>query len=136
MKKEEISDNLTTRLLRQIDELPKPALIHSATGMRAGGMADVHMATRQALSADEVVACARKKGFDGNAELRLPKLCSRHVDAHPASRAVAALNVARRADKTHVRRWSSGKWSWNRAELRVGSSNQSRAASGFSHFSR
>jgi uncharacterized protein (TIGR01244 family) len=82
VKKEEISDELTTRVLKQIDELPKPVLVHCASGMRAGAMACMHMATREGMTAEEGMAEAQKIGFDCNSEPQLKEFFESYVDAH------------------------------------------------------
>jgi uncharacterized protein (TIGR01244 family) len=82
VRKEEISDELTTQVLSEIDRLPKPALIHCSKGMRAGAMAFMHMATRGGLSAEEAMAKAQEKGFDCNSEPELKQFFEHYVTAH------------------------------------------------------
>ena len=82
VRKDEISDALTTRVLSEIDALPKPALIHCASGMRAGAMAFMHMATRQGLSAEEAMGKAQSLGFDCSSEPALKQFFVHYIDAH------------------------------------------------------
>lgn len=82
VRKTEISDALATQVLTEIDNLPKPALIHCASGMRAGAMAFMHMATRQGLSAEDAMAKAQALGFDCNSEPQLKAFFEQYVDAH------------------------------------------------------
>jgi len=82
VKKEEISDELTTRVLKQIDGLPKPVLVHCASGMRAGAMAFMHLATREGLTAEEAMEKAQAVGFDCSSEPQLKKFFESYVDAH------------------------------------------------------
>ena len=62
VRKMEISDALATQVLAEIDNLPKPVLIHCASGMRAGAMAFMHMATRHGMSAEDALAKAEAGG--------------------------------------------------------------------------
>lgn len=87
VRKTEISDDLTTRVLSEIDKLPKPALIHCGTGMRAGAMAFMHMATRQGLTADKAMGQAHSLGFDCNSEPQLKQFFEHYVNAHSAKSA-------------------------------------------------
>ena len=86
VRKTEISDDLTTRVLAEIDSLPKPALIHCATGMRAGAMAFMHMATRGGLSAEQAMEQAQAMGFDCNSEPQLKQFFEHYVDAHSSAK--------------------------------------------------
>ena len=85
VRKTEISDDLTTRVLSAIDRLPKPALIHCATGMRAGAMAFMHMATRGGLSAEQAMEKAQAMGFDCNSEPQRKQFFEHYVDAHSST---------------------------------------------------
>lgn len=85
VRKTELSDDLTTRVLSEIDRLPKPALIHCATGMRAGAIAFMHMATRGGLSAEQAMEKAQAMGFDCNSEPQLKQFCAHYVEAHSSA---------------------------------------------------
>ena len=82
VKPDAISDELTTEVLKQIDELPKPALIHCASGMRAGAMAFMNLATRQGLTPEQVFERAAEAGFDCNANLQLKQFLEQYIEAH------------------------------------------------------
>ncbi len=82
VKKEEISDELTDNVLKEIDELPKPVLVHCASGMRAGAMAFMHMATREGLPAEEAMRRAQESGFDCNSEPQLKQFFEHYVETH------------------------------------------------------
>ena len=81
-RKQEINDASATRVLAAIDDLPKPALVHCGTGMRAGAMAFMHMATRQGLSADEAMARAQSLGFDCSSEPELKQFFEHYIDTY------------------------------------------------------
>ena len=82
VKKEAINDELTTRVLSQIDSLPKPALIHCASGMRAGAMTMMNVATRSGMNAKEAMDKAQSMGFDCNSEPQLKQYFEHYVDSH------------------------------------------------------
>jgi len=84
VKKDEINDDLATRVLAGIDDLPKPALIHCGTGMRAGAMAMMNVATRSGMSADAAMDKARSMGFDCDSEPQLKAFFEKYVDSHNA----------------------------------------------------
>ena len=63
VKKESINDELTTKVLAEIDNLPKPALIHCASGMRAGAMTMMNVATRTGMNARAAMAKPRRKAL-------------------------------------------------------------------------
>jgi len=82
LRKEEISDALTTRLLSEIDTLPKPVLIHCAGGMRAGAIGFMHMATRQGLSSEQAMDKAHSHGFDCSSEPELKQFFEHYIGTH------------------------------------------------------
>lgn len=82
VKPNAISEELTTEVLKQIDDLPKPALIHCASGMRAGAMAFMHLATRQGLTPEQVFSKAAEAGFDCNANPQLKQFLEHYISAH------------------------------------------------------
>jgi len=86
VRKDQISDALTTEVLAEIDRLPKPMLIHCASGMRAGAMAFMHMATRQGMTADEAMEKAQAQGFDCNSEPQLKAFFEQYVTTYPGGR--------------------------------------------------
>lgn len=78
----EINDELTTNVLKQIDELPKPTLIHCASAMRAGAMAFMNMATRQGLTAQQAFEKAEAVGFDCNAHPQMKQFFEHYVSKY------------------------------------------------------
>jgi len=82
VKPNEISDELTTEVLKQIDDLPKPALIHCASGMRAGVMAFMNVATRQGMTPEQVFEKAAEAGFDCNANPQMKQFLEHYVSTH------------------------------------------------------
>ncbi|WP_315791233.1 protein tyrosine phosphatase family protein [Fischerella sp. JS2] len=82
VKPNEISDELTTEVLEQIDQLPKPALIHCASAMRAGLMAFMNVATRQGMTPEQVFEKAAAAGFDCNANPQMKQFLEHYVSTH------------------------------------------------------
>ena len=81
VRKERISESLTTQILAEIDRLPKPALIHCASGIRAGAMVFMHLATRQGLSAEEAMNKAQSLGFDCSHEPELKQFFEHYIES-------------------------------------------------------
>lgn len=50
-------------VVNELDEVPKPALVHCGSALRAGVMVLAYMGTRQGKSAETVLEEARKAGF-------------------------------------------------------------------------
>lgn len=82
VKPSEINDELTGIVLQQIDELPKPALIHCASGMRAGAMAFMNVATRQGMTPEQVFERAHQVGFNCDANPQMKLFFEQYVAAH------------------------------------------------------
>jgi uncharacterized protein (TIGR01244 family) len=51
------------RVITQLEELPKPILVHCGSALRAGAMVLAYMGTRQGKTAEEVLEQARQAGF-------------------------------------------------------------------------
>lgn len=59
-----IDSELILQLIQDIDQLEKPTLIHCKSGMRAGLMALLYIASRQKLSADQALEMGKELGFN------------------------------------------------------------------------
>lgn len=77
-----ISDESTTEVLEQIDKLPKPALIHCGSAMRAGAMALMNVATRNGLTPEQAFAKAHEIGFDCSAYPQMKEFFAQYVATH------------------------------------------------------
>lgn len=86
VKPNAINEELTTEVLKQIDDLPKPALIHCASGMRAGAMAFMHLATRQGLTLEQVFSEADEAGFDCNANPQLKQFLEHYISVNSTNK--------------------------------------------------
>ena len=79
---ETMGDELTTSVLQEIDELPKPLLVHCASGMRAGAMTLMQFATRNGMTADEAFEVAGRIGFDCNAYPQMKQFFAHYVNTY------------------------------------------------------
>jgi uncharacterized protein (TIGR01244 family) len=84
VKVSELSEELTSEILEQIDELPKPALIHCGTAMRAGAMTLMNVATRQGMTSGQAFEKAGQIGFDCSAYPQMKEFFQNYVDKHSA----------------------------------------------------
>jgi uncharacterized protein (TIGR01244 family) len=82
VKLTEIDDELTKEVIKQIDELPKPALIHCASGMRAGLMAFIYVATRQGMTPEQIFEQAAAAGFDCSANPQMKQFLEHYVSTY------------------------------------------------------
>jgi uncharacterized protein (TIGR01244 family) len=82
VKVEELTDELTTQILQQIDQLPKPALIHCGVSMRAGAMALMNVATRQGMTPQQAFELAQTIGFDCSAYPQMKAFFEHYVSQH------------------------------------------------------
>ncbi|MDX2242927.1 MAG: protein tyrosine phosphatase family protein [Leptolyngbyaceae cyanobacterium bins.302] len=77
-----LNEELTTKVLQQIDTLPKPALIHCAVSMRAGAMALMNVATRQGMTAQQAFELAGQIGFDCTAYPQMKEFFQHYVEQY------------------------------------------------------
>lgn len=82
VKPDTISDELADRVLQQIDQLPKPALIHCKSGMRSGAMTLMYVATQQEMTADEAMAIGKQNGFDCDAHPQMKQFFEHYISEH------------------------------------------------------
>jgi uncharacterized protein (TIGR01244 family) len=81
-KAEELTEEITTQVLQQIDELPKPALIHCGVSLRAGAMTMMYLATRQGLTSEQAFQKAGEIGFDCSAYPQMKAFFKSYVEKH------------------------------------------------------
>ncbi|MFB2773032.1 beta-lactamase hydrolase domain-containing protein [Pelatocladus sp. BLCC-F211] len=82
VKVAELSEELTTEILKKIDNLPKPALIHCGVGMRAGAMALMNVATRQGMTSEQAFDKAGQIGFDCSAYPQMKEFFKNYVEKY------------------------------------------------------
>ncbi len=82
VKVDTLTEEQTTEILTQIDKLPKPALIHCGTAMRAGAMALMNVATRQGMTPDQAFQKAGEIGFDCSSNPKMKQFFTEYVSKH------------------------------------------------------
>lgn len=86
LKLENLSEELITKILQTIEELPKPAVIHCAAAMRSTGIALLSVAIEEGLTPEQTLAKARNLGFGflehANVSQRLKTLFVNYVNKH------------------------------------------------------
>lgn len=82
VKMNAINDDLTTQVLQEIDSLPKPALIHCGSAMRAGAMTMMHLAIQQNMTPQEAFENAGQMGFDCSAHPQMKQYFEQYVSSH------------------------------------------------------
>ncbi len=84
VKPDAISDEQVDQLIQQIDELPKPALIHCKSGLRSGLIALLYTAIRQQMEVDQALNLAKQKGFDFSDYPKMQQIFEQQIAAHAA----------------------------------------------------
>lgn len=79
VKPDAVSNELTDRILQEIDQLPKPALIHCKSGMRSGAMTLMYLAIQQGLSADQAMAIGKQNDFDCDAHPQMKQFFEHYI---------------------------------------------------------
>ncbi|MGI0485794.1 beta-lactamase hydrolase domain-containing protein [Pantanalinema rosaneae CENA516] len=82
VKPDRMSDDLADQVLQEIDQLPKPALIHCKSGMRSGAMTLMYVATQQGMTANEAMAIGKQNGFDCESSPEMKQFFEHYVDEH------------------------------------------------------
>jgi protein tyrosine phosphatase (PTP) superfamily phosphohydrolase (DUF442 family) len=77
-----MNDELTDRVLQEIERLPKPALIHCKSGMRSGVMTLLSVATDRGMTASEALAMGKQNGFDYDANPQMKQFFEHYVSTH------------------------------------------------------
>ena len=82
VKPDGMNDELTDRVLQEIERLPKPALIHCKSGMRSGVMTLMSVATDRGMTASEALAMGKQNGFDYDANPQMKQFFEHYVSTH------------------------------------------------------
>lgn len=61
---ESLDDATVDRFREALERLPRPILLHCATGKRSGAMTMMHLASEQGMTGDEAIAKAESMGFE------------------------------------------------------------------------
>ncbi|MBH8574532.1 protein tyrosine phosphatase family protein [Nostocaceae cyanobacterium CENA369] len=86
LKLEALNEELITKILTALEQIPKPAVVHCAAGMRSTGIALLSIAVEEGLTPEQTLAKARSLGFSfvdhTNVSPRLKQLFVDYVDKH------------------------------------------------------
>ncbi|XHX76476.1 MAG: beta-lactamase hydrolase domain-containing protein [Stenomitos frigidus ULC029] len=82
VKPDGMSDELADQVLQEIDQLPKPALIHCKSGMRSGAMTLMYVATQQGMTADEAMQKGKQMGFDCDSSPQMKEFFEHYISGH------------------------------------------------------
>ena len=82
VKPDSMSDELADRVLQQIDQLPKPALIHCKSGMRSGAMTLMYVATKEGITAEEAMKIGKQNGFDCDDYPQMKQFFEHYIAEH------------------------------------------------------
>lgn len=63
LKLEALEEAIVTKILRRLEHLPKPAIVHCAAGMRSTTIALLSLAIQEGLTPEQTVEYARRVGF-------------------------------------------------------------------------
>ncbi|MDX2243200.1 MAG: protein tyrosine phosphatase family protein [Leptolyngbyaceae cyanobacterium bins.302] len=85
VKPDGMSDELADQVLQEIDQLPKPALIHCKSGMRSGAMTLMYVATQQGLTVEEAMQEGKHLGFDCDSSPQMKQFFEHYVSGHSTS---------------------------------------------------
>lgn len=77
-----LSHELADQVLAQIEQFPKPVLVHCASGMRASLMALLRAATQQGMTPAQAVGWAQDLGFDYSANPQLKQFFEDYIASH------------------------------------------------------
>jgi protein tyrosine phosphatase (PTP) superfamily phosphohydrolase (DUF442 family) len=85
VKVDTLTEEQTTEILKEIDKLPKPALIHCGTAMRAGAMSLMNVATRQGMTPEQAFQKAGEIGFDCSSNPKMKEFFAQYVSQHSSA---------------------------------------------------
>ncbi|MEH2069021.1 MAG: sulfur transferase domain-containing protein [Nostoc sp.] len=86
LKLEALNEELITKILTTLEQIPKPAVVHCAAGMRSTGIALLSVAVQEGLTPEQTLSKARNVGFGffehANVSPRLKQLFVDYVNKH------------------------------------------------------
>lgn len=86
LKLEALNEELITKILATIEQIPKPAVVHCAAGMRSTAIALLSIAIQEGLTPEQTLARAKNLGFGflehSNVSPRLKQLFVDYVNKH------------------------------------------------------
>lgn len=85
VKPDALTEELASQVLQQIEELPKPALIHCKSGLRSGMMALMYMATREGMTAEQAMEKGKSMGFDCEKSPQMKEFFKNYISQHSSA---------------------------------------------------
>lgn len=86
LKLEALNEELITKILTALEQIPKPAVVHCAAGMRSTGIALLSIAIKEGLTPEQILSKARNVGFGffehAGVSPRLKQLFVDYVNKH------------------------------------------------------
>lgn len=82
VKPDAMDDQLADRVLQEIDQLPKPALIHCKSGMRSGALTLMYIATHEGMSAEQAMAIGKQNDFDCESHPQMKQFFEHYISTH------------------------------------------------------
>lgn len=79
---DEVTIDQLTHILEELEQLPKPTLIHCAGGMRASAIALLSIATQEGLTAEQAIEKAHELGYDYSVNPKLKQFFEAYIDHH------------------------------------------------------
>ena len=76
-----LSDEAVDRFRAELERLPRPVLLHCASGKRSGAMTMMHVGSKQGMSGDQVIEKAESMGFECDTP-ELEDFVRSYVDRH------------------------------------------------------
>ncbi|OUL20016.1 sulfur transferase domain-containing protein [Nostoc sp. 106C] len=97
LKLEHLNEELITKILTTLNQLPQPTLIHCAAAMRSTGIALLSVAIQEGLTPEETLTKARNLGFGffehAGVSPRLKQLFVNYLDKHTKVARPYALSI-------------------------------------------
>ncbi len=82
VKPDAMDDQLADRVLQEIAQLPKPALIHCKSGMRSGALTLMYIATQEGISAEQAMALGKQHNFDCESHPQMKQFFEHYISTH------------------------------------------------------
>ncbi|MEQ8540502.1 MAG: protein tyrosine phosphatase family protein [Coleofasciculus sp. D1-CHI-01] len=82
VKPDALTEELASQVLQQIEELPKPAVIHCKSGLRSGMMALMYVATREGMTAEQAMEKGKSMGFDCEKSPPMKEFFKNYISQH------------------------------------------------------
>ena len=82
VRPDNINEELADRVLKQIDNLPKPLLAHCKSGLRSGAFSLIYLATKEGMSADEAIEKGKAMGFDCDKSPQMKEFFKQYIAEH------------------------------------------------------